>query len=178
MCPPSAFALSRGRNAWMPWITPHRLTSSIHFQSFRVRSEIAAIGPMPALLHKMSTLPCRLIALSARACTLALLVTSVRMPIAPISRAVACRRSSSMSAMITCAPWAIIRSAIPRPIPEAPPVMTATLPCIVSIRLIACSLRSLRILIVGGGKQRHGMRLTRVLLTQTIAPISAVGGAD
>src|SRR5690349_15159275 len=42
--PSSPLATSAGRNARIPWITPHRLTSSVHRQS---ASDRVQIGPVP-----------------------------------------------------------------------------------------------------------------------------------
>src|SRR3954449_466297 len=53
-------------------------------------------------------------------------VTSAATAVAPSSAAVAAPSSASTSTMTTCAPSAARTEAIPRPIPRAPPVTTAT----------------------------------------------------
>src|SRR5215469_6890098 len=55
--PPSGLARRIGRNACTPWMTPYRFTPRIQCQSSMVRSLIAAIGPMPALLQTTCTVP-------------------------------------------------------------------------------------------------------------------------
>ena len=57
MCPPSGLARRIGRNTCTPWMTPYRFTPRIQCQSSMVRSLIAAIGPMPALLQTTCTVP-------------------------------------------------------------------------------------------------------------------------
>ena len=64
----------------------------------------------------------------ASASTLAASLTSAGTPVAPISLAVLSSASRSMSAMITRMPSATSWVAMPLPIPDAPPVTTATLP--------------------------------------------------
>ena len=89
MCPPSSLPLRIGRKAWMPWMTPHRFTPTIHFQSSSVRSAMRPIGPMPALLTSTCAVPNRSTTSVASAPTLSALDTSVWMPVAPSSLAVA-----------------------------------------------------------------------------------------
>src|SRR5215207_9431172 len=145
MWPPSALRSRWGRKAWTPWMTPHRLTSTTHFQSFSVRSLMRPPPPTPALLHTRWTAPNRSMVAAARAATLSASATSVRTPTTPSSSAVAASGASSMSAMTTCMPSSTHRAAKPRPIPDAPPVTTATLPCSCSTRrnVAARSLRQL-----------------------------------
>ncbi len=128
MWPPSGLAESRGRNARVPWITPIRLTPSIHCQSAGVISAIGAVEPTPALLQITCTRPNRPRTSSARAWTLGMELTSAGIPMAPISAAVRTRAAASTSAMTTCIPSAISAWAMPRPMPDAPPVTTAVLP--------------------------------------------------
>src|SRR5438067_6285354 len=89
MCPPSALRSRIGRNVVTPWITPHRLTSSIHRQSSSESDAIGPIGETPALLQTTWTAPKRPSVVSASACTLAASLTSVRTPTAASSATVA-----------------------------------------------------------------------------------------
>ena len=141
MCPPSRFCFRMGRNVCTPWMTPHRFTPSIQRQSSSVRSATGASGPMPALLQTTCTAPNVSRTCRARASTLAGSLTSVwTASAAPISAAVASIASRWMSAMTTRAPSATSWVAIPFPIPEAPPVTTATLPPRSGSPLIALAL--------------------------------------
>src|SRR4051794_29895878 len=128
MCPPSWLPFRIGRKAWMPWMTPHRFTPTIHFQSSSVRSAMRPIGPMPALLTSTCAVPKRSTTSVASAPTLSASDTSVWMPVAPSSLAVRCSAPSSMSAMTSSAPSFLSASAMPLPMPDAPPVTTATFP--------------------------------------------------
>src|SRR3954453_5937096 len=124
-------------------MTPQRLTPSIHFQSSSVSSATGAIGPIPALLQTMWTAPNALSASLASASTLAASLTSVTTGVAPSSAAALCSALSSMSAMITCDPSALSCRAIPFPIPDAPPVTTATFPLRSARALTGCLLHPL-----------------------------------
>ena len=86
------------------------------------------IGPMPALLTRTCAVPKRSTTSVASAPTLSALETSHWMPVAPSSSAVRCSAPSSMSAMTSSTPSAFSASAIPLPMPDAPPVTTATFP--------------------------------------------------
>ena len=95
---------------------------------------------IPALFTTMSSLPSSLTAFSTAALTLASSETSQVMPMAlpPLSvRASALEATASafMSSSATAAPSETSRSAIPKPIPCAAPLMIATRP---SNRAIAC----------------------------------------
>jgi len=114
----------------MPLMTPPRLTPRSHRQSLSVRSEIRPCGPTPALFTTMSTRPKLAITAAASARTLSGSETSTLIPVAPIDAAVASSAWRSMSAITTVACSAISCSAMPRPIPAAPPVTTATAPAI------------------------------------------------
>jgi hypothetical protein len=86
------------------------------------------MGPMPALSTTTCAVPKRSTTSVARAATLSALETSVWMPVAPSSSQAACRAPSSMSAMTSSTPSFFSAWAMPLPMPDAPPVTTATLP--------------------------------------------------
>src|ERR1700736_4537823 len=85
-------------------------------------------GEMPALLKAMSTDPQLCAALSNNALTADSSVTSTRTNSPPRSSATDSPAARSMSPTKMVAPSARIRRAAARPIPLAPPVITATLP--------------------------------------------------
>src|SRR6266571_4399831 len=98
-------------------------------------------SPMPALLARMSTVPHSRTTRAKSASTCALSATSVGTPMAvpPSARISAATRSALSrfrSATATCAPSAAKRRAIARPIPDPPPVTTAT-------RLVSRAMRRL-----------------------------------
>ena len=86
-------------------MTPQRFTPIIHFQSSSVRSAMFASGPMPALFTSTWAVPKRSTTSFDSASTLSAFETSVWMPVAPSSAAVACSALSSMSAMTSSTPW-------------------------------------------------------------------------
>ena len=76
----------------------------------------------------MSKPPCSAVTWRYMSLTEARSVTSTRMALAPNSLAVAVAWSKSISAMMTVAPASRSEATMPRPMPEAPPVTTATRP--------------------------------------------------
>src|SRR5215472_13572711 len=125
------WAIIRGTNASMPWITPHRLTPITHSQSWWVADSSPPCTVTPALLHSTWTAPHCEKARSARACTSARRVTSVRAlmasPPTPLTAAtVPSMPASSTSATTMRAPARARHRHSARPIPLAPPVTTAT----------------------------------------------------
>ncbi|MCY1225079.1 hypothetical protein D9M72_372690 [compost metagenome] len=95
-----------------------------------------ATGPeIPALLKAMSSLPKRSSVASTIAAQSSSRLTSTRWnkacpPALSISATTSLPAASAQSATTTCAPDLANNSAVARPIPAAPPVMMATLPCI------------------------------------------------
>ena len=134
----------RGTKDWMPWTTPITLTPCTQRQSFTVVSHTVDDGaPTPALLHNRWHAPKRSKVASASPSTDAGSVTSVTTPTtSPRSSSSAWSRSSadaSTSAMTTFMPWPRNARASASPIPDAPPVTTATLPVSVSIAPPRCA---------------------------------------
>src|SRR4029453_10463102 len=115
-------------------MTPKRFTARTHSKS---SSGSSAMGsprlPTPALLQTRWTSPKCSNAVAARAATSASMLTSVGTvsTSAPprLSASLArCRTGRSMSASTSLMPSAAKRWAMASPMPDAPPVMTATLP--------------------------------------------------
>ncbi len=134
---PSPCATIPGTNARTPWMTPHRLTPSVHSQSAALSVHIGpAPPPTPALLHTTCTAPKRSTARAASASTEAPSATSVRTASTParapsmasIAPAVSASAASSTSASTTLIPSAanLVARLLPMPLPA--PVTTATLP--------------------------------------------------
>ena len=120
----------------MPWITPQRLTPSVHAQSASVSVHIGpALPPTPALLQttcaapKCSTVRAASAATAAPSCTSVRTASTLARP-APGGRQASTAPSgpSSTSASTTFIPSAAKRSARALPMPLAAPVTTATLP--------------------------------------------------
>src|ERR1017187_5015733 len=119
-------------NTLTPWITPHKLTPMTHSQSFHVASHGAPPAATPALLNSKCPWPNASSAWRASNSTSLRFETSVLTPstvppwvFSSVSALV--RSASSMSARTTFMPSRTHRSAIPRPMPLAAPVITATL---------------------------------------------------
>src|SRR4051794_39168022 len=131
MCPKFCSTM-RGTNVEQPWITPKRFTPSTQSQSSG--GAVATVPPAtPALLQTMCTAPNSSSVRSASACTSPGAETSVGTPItwapsAARSATVAASTGSSMSASTSWTPSAASRWAMARPMPLAPPVITATRP--------------------------------------------------
>ncbi len=122
-----------GRNAFTPWITPQRLTPSVHSQSARSIAEIDAPPATPALFITTSAGPQADVQASRSPSTDAHSATShgtasTSPPAAAMAAAVSSSGGCSMSATTTLIPSAANACATARPIPLAPPVTTATLP--------------------------------------------------
>ena len=131
---PSPCSISSGTKVETPWITPHWLTPMIQRQSSSENSQMGPPVPMPALLWTRCTAPKRSSARSRSSRTEAASDTSVTTPMAsapcPVSSPSASLSGpSSMSAMTIFIPSAAAFSATARPMPLAPPVITATFPC-------------------------------------------------
>src|SRR5438094_381140 len=114
-------------------MTPQTFTAKSHSASRSGVSITGASAPTPALLQRTSTRPKAAQARSASASTDARSVTShatpmLRTPARASSAAASLARVASTSATTTLAPRAARARAIPRPMPLAPPVTTATLP--------------------------------------------------
>ena len=110
-----------------------RLIASSRSQSSSVRSWAAPVIVMPALFTTTSTPPNASIAACTPAATSALRVTSIvhavaSPPAARISAAVSSAVSPRRSATATRAPSSAKRSDVCRPIPDPPPVTSATFP--------------------------------------------------
>ena len=125
----------RGANTWLPSITPHRLMS--------IRRRQSAAGPkalvgvwIAALFIKTSVPPNRVVTAASSASRPTRSETSVSKAATSTPEAASARmirtarasRSLPRSAMQTVRPSAANRLAAARPMPEAPPVMTATAP--------------------------------------------------
>src|SRR5262245_134428 len=125
-----------GRNALSPWITPHTFTAKVQRQSESGSSQSGAssCAPTPALLQSTCTLPCFATTASASACTDSERVTSQTTPetSARLARASSAAlfssAAASTSASTTFMPARASRAPSARPMPDAPPVTTATLP--------------------------------------------------
>ena len=118
---------------FMPRLTPTTLTSSILRRSSASASITSAEISMPALFTRMSKPPSTSTVLLTADSQSASCVTSrctkpVLAPVAPIFSAVVRPRSSRMSPMTTPAPAAPSDSAMPAPMPRAPPVTRALRP--------------------------------------------------
>src|ERR1700747_1731172 len=74
---PSPCAVSTGRKARIPWMTPHRLTPSTHFHAESGPNHGSARLATPALLQPACTAPKRSTAAAARILTAASSLTSV-----------------------------------------------------------------------------------------------------
>ena len=138
---PTPCSIMSGTNVEMPWMTPHWLAPRIQRQSSSLKSQIGPPSPTPALLWTRCTAPKRSSAWSRKARTEAPSDTSVTTPMASAPRAASSpsasfRGPSSMSAMTIFIPSVAARSATARPMPLAPPVITATLPCRSSTRML------------------------------------------
>ena len=134
----SSCARSVGRKAVSPLITPQRLTPRTQSQWSRVSVSTRAKPPTPALLHSTWTAPNRSSAASRSPATASGSATSVgtasTSPPPSSSSFSACPSASSCtSARTTCIPAATKASAMPRPMPLAAPVTTATRPRTCSI---------------------------------------------
>src|SRR2546426_6812815 len=109
--------------------TPRRLMSRTRSNSSSVRSWMGAgFGPTPALLTRTSTRPNFSSVWSTRFLAESALRTSCLMPRWPLPSflALSFASSSRMSASTTQAPWSATASAMPSPMPRAPPVMMTT----------------------------------------------------
>src|SRR6185436_2113907 len=138
MCPGTCWAIIRGTNVSMPWITPQRLTPTAHSQSRWVADSSPPQRATPALLHSTWTAPISANARSASAWTCSSRLTSVltataALPARATSATVSAIPASSRSATTTRAPSRAKARESARPIPLAPPVTTATLPPKLSI---------------------------------------------
>src|SRR5688572_11166667 len=115
-------------------MTPHRLTDNVHSQSRSLSVQSGPVPPAtPALLTMICATPSRSRTSAAAASSDAALPTSARIAITVAPAAASARSaassagcSTSSRASLTCS--AASRCASERPIPLAPPVMTATLP--------------------------------------------------
>ena len=129
---PSPWAMNSGVNARIPWITPQRLTPSTHCQSSSVCSHTGPPAETPALLQITWAVPKRSTARSRSASTWAASATShtTASTSEPSGRSAtaAASTSASMSATTTFMPSARNARVMASPMPEAPPVTTATLP--------------------------------------------------
>ncbi len=119
--------------------TDFRLTSCTfcHAGSSVVSMESSSGGEMPALLNAMSTEPYASAAVSKRWSTCASSVTSTCTNRPSTRSAAAGPAVASRSPITTFAPSAARRFAVASPMPDAPPVMTATRPasrCVRSMR--------------------------------------------
>ncbi|MDZ5087792.1 hypothetical protein OHX15_20570 [Mycolicibacterium parafortuitum] len=112
----------------VPWITPATFTASWRRTDSAVSSSTPTTGMIPALFTITSRVPSRSSTSSRKAPTLWSSVTSTPAAIAPISAAVRCASSASMSPMATRAPAATKARAVAAPIPRAAPVMATTCP--------------------------------------------------
>src|SRR5262245_59065924 len=109
---------------------PLRSTAKTRSQSAWLISVASKYALMPALLTRMSTVPCRAATPSMAFCTSGSEVMSARTnstdrPAADTSAAVARPTSASRSAKVTSAPSAANFSTMARPMPCAPPVTNA-----------------------------------------------------
>src|SRR6188768_3321830 len=130
--PPRARTIA-GMAWWQQLMVPARSRRMVLSQTAATSTRptgASSLTEPPAQLNSISSLPkCRSAAATA-AFTLASSVTSVRMnsALAPMSRASATPDASSISAIATFAPSRADSSAAARPIPHAPPVISATRP--------------------------------------------------
>src|SRR4029077_6675216 len=112
---------------------PHKLTAITHSQSFQVASHAAPPAATPALLNSKCTWPnassvCRANRSTSLRFETSVLTPSTVPPAVFSSVSALVRLASSISARTTFMPSLTHRSAIPRPMPLAAPVITATLP--------------------------------------------------
>src|SRR5258708_6802556 len=120
-----------GTSALLLRNTPVRLISSTCFQSARGYSQVVVLGPViPALQTRTSTRPrSRTVSSRARHTSVSSLTSTRRVWVCPpIAFAPAASALSSRSHRLTRAPEAARRCAIAKPMPAAPPVMTALRP--------------------------------------------------
>src|SRR5271168_5186442 len=130
---PRRWAIMTLPTAWEKRKVPVRLVSMTLFHCSRVISSVRAPQEVPALLMRMSMRPNSLTAVSATARMLAGSFTSqpkarVRTPIFCSSSAACWQRSFLRAQSTRLAPISAKPSAIWRPRPTEPPVMTATRP--------------------------------------------------
>ena len=133
-----------GTKACVPWMTPHRFTSRRRSQLPSGPSAVVGI-PVPALFMSTSVPPkrsrttlSRRTRSATRLTSISRAMTSSELP--PVLRAARAtpaiswrafsRRSAPRSAMATRMPSEANFFAAARPMPEAPPVMTATAPAV------------------------------------------------
>ena len=128
-------ASMRGVKASTPLTMPQKLTSSSCLQPARFSHGLPGLSPMPALFISSETGPKASKAASASRPTSSGFDTSVATIIAPpfpataeTASAARSRRVPPISASTTFMPIAAKRRAAANPMPEAAPVMTATLP--------------------------------------------------
>src|SRR5215208_6621521 len=114
---------------WLIRKTPRRFTEMVRSHASRARSSAGPRTTTPALLTKMSIdWNLDVTALMASA-TVSASVTSHAMAAAAFpSETARCAASSARSNITTVAPLLAYASAIAAPMPDAPPVTTATLP--------------------------------------------------
>src|SRR6185503_6617621 len=139
---------------------PVTFTASVRSQSARSMSTTRSVGPpTPALLTRMSSPPSSASVAATTDFTAASSATSAsavatRPPALRISAAVASSVSRRVAASITAAPSETKRSAIARPMPRPPPVMSATLPL---SRFTGGNLaRAIPAALLGPRRARHG----------------------
>src|SRR5215471_10116295 len=166
-----------GRNARMPRTTPSRLMLKDHSQSAMGISSSAPRSTTPALFIRISTCPMMLRAVALRRSTSASWETSqctarAHRPSAAMAARVSSRRKSLISAMTTSVPRRAMASAVPLPIPLAPPVMTATFPANCIARSPVSLLRRYRRQYVTGQQfQCLEVRLVVVLKDHPLHPL-------
>src|SRR5438046_8476516 len=129
MMRPDFCVMRCGTTARVGRTTQRRLMSRARSTSSSVRSWMGAgFGPTPALLTRTSTRPNFSSVLSTRFLAESALRTSCLIPRWPLPSflALSFASSSRMSASTTQAPWSATASAMPSPMPRAPPVMITT----------------------------------------------------
>src|SRR6516164_2745221 len=169
-----------GRNARMPRTTPSKLMANDHSQSATEICSSAPRSTTPALFIAISTCPISRSAVAPRRSTSASLDTSqctarARLPNAAMAARVSSSRRSLTSAMTRSAPCRAMASAVPRPIPLAPPVTTATFPASCTapnpfLPLLTPSRGYCRHHVVGDQFQRLEVRRIVVLEYQPLDP--------
>src|SRR6059036_264701 len=130
---------------------PRRFTASTRSHTIGSRSHTRPIAPVPAELRRMSSRPKRAtVSATARSQSPASLTSPAMVASAsrPSAAAVSSRRSGLWPKTATRAPAATQAAAAARPIPDAPPLSSATLPaklqvmsamaCVYSSRARAC----------------------------------------
>src|SRR3954469_14828785 len=126
MAPPPA-ARRTGSAAWIPKTTPSTLTAMIvRYRSRSIRSIGVSPVVIPALRTTRSRRPSSRRATSTAARTCSGSLTSVRTKTPPTSATADRPDASSRSAITTRTPSAATFRATARPIPDAPPVISAT----------------------------------------------------